>query len=178
MQNNPNFISSLPPLISVLRGRPQAYAYIEGDTVNYPELLGAARFYQTRSGVIVFTEVRGLPIAETDCNAPVFGFHIHEGTSCGGSMNDPFSASMSHYNPNNCPHPYHSGDLPPLFGNNGSAVSLVLTDRFNVDEIIGKTIIIHDRPDDFSTQPSGNSGTKIACGIIKANYRLPRSYQR
>lgn len=43
----------------------------------------------------------------------------------------------------------------------------VLTNRFNIEEIIGKVVIIYDKPDDFVTQPSGNSGTKIACGEIK-----------
>ena len=43
----------------------------------------------------------------------------------------------------------------------------VLINKFKIKDIIGKVIIIHDMPDDFTTQPSGNSGTKIACGIIK-----------
>lgn len=43
----------------------------------------------------------------------------------------------------------------------------VLTNRFNIEEIIGKVVIIYDKPDDFVTQPSENSGTKIACGEIK-----------
>lgn len=60
----------------------------------------------------------------------------------------------------------NAGDLPPLFENNGLAVSVFLTNRFSVNQIIGKTIIIHDKPDDFTTDPSGNSGTKIACGVI------------
>lgn len=81
-------------------------------------------------------------------------------------MDDPFADAMSHYNPNDCEHPHHAGDLPPLFGNDGFALLLFLTSRFSVDEIIGKTVIIHDQPDDFTTQPSGNSGTKIACGVI------------
>ena len=42
-----------------------------------------------------------------------------------------------------------------------------LKDRFNLKDIIGKSYIIHDSPDDFHTQPSGNSGTRIACGIIE-----------
>ena len=41
-----------------------------------------------------------------------------------------------------------------------------ITDRFTANEVIGKTVIIHDSPDDFTTQPSGNAGNKIACGII------------
>ncbi len=38
--------------------------------------------------------------------------------------------------------------------------------KFTIDEIIGKTVIIHAKPDDFITQPSGNAGEKIACGVI------------
>lgn len=41
-----------------------------------------------------------------------------------------------------------------------------MTDRFTIDETIGKTVIIHAKPDDFVTQPSGNAGEKIACGVI------------
>ncbi len=178
MTSNQNFRTSIPQLISVLRGRPQAYAYIEGDRSIYPNLEGLVRFYQTRSGVIVLAEVSGLPVATNPCNSPIFGFHIHEGGSCSGSVNEPFAGSGMHFNPNNCRHPYHAGDLPPLFGSNGFAVSLFLTDRFNVEEIIGRTVIIHENPDDFTSQPSGNSGNKIACGIINANYRIPRANQR
>ena len=50
---------------------------------------------------------------------------------------------------------------------------MVLTDRFSVAEVIGRTLVIHSDPDDFRTQPSGNAGTKIACGVIrKGNLRL------
>ena len=43
----------------------------------------------------------------------------------------------------------------------------VLTGRFHVGEVIGKTVILHADPDDFHTQPSGNAGAKIACGVIR-----------
>ena len=82
--------------------------------------------------------------------------------------NDSFPLSGTHYNPGECEHPHHAGDLPPLFGCNGYAVSIFLTDRFLVDDVIGKTLIIHDRPDDFKTQPAGDAGEKIACGVIRA----------
>lgn len=152
-------------LLSLLRGRPQATAQLTGSS-QYPDLAGNVRFYQTRSGVVVWAKADGLPHSALPCQSRVFGFHIHAGTDCAGNMDDPFADAMSHYDPDDCPHPHHAGDLPPLFGNRGSALSLFLTDRFSVDEVIGKTIIIHDRPDDFTTQPSGNSGTKIACGVI------------
>ena len=42
----------------------------------------------------------------------------------------------------------------------------VRTDRFHVRDIIGRTVVIHSDPDDFRTQPAGNAGTKIACGVI------------
>lgn len=154
------------PIVQILQGTPQAIAHISGSS-DYPQIAGTVRLYQSKSGVIVYADIRNLPDNETPCQKKIFGFHIHSGTACTGDKTDPFSAAMSHDNPDNCMHPYHAGDLPPLFGNHGIAVSVFLTDRFSVSEIIGKTMIIHDSPDDFITQPSGNSGTKIACGIIK-----------
>lgn len=152
-------------LPSILRGRPQAAAHISGSE-NYPDVSGIVRFYQTREGVIVWAGINGLPHSGLPCHGRVFGFHIHQGTDCGGNMDDSFADAMSHYNPSGCEHPYHAGDLPPLFENGGFALSAFLTSRFAVDDVIGKTVIIHDHPDDFTTQPSGNSGTKIACGVI------------
>ena len=108
----------------------------------------------------------GSTMMTTRCQNPVFGFHIHSGSSCTGNAQDPFADAGEHYNPGTCLHPYHAGDMPPLFGNNGYAFQIFLTDRFRVSEIIGKTVIIHGSPDDFMTQPGGNSGTRIACGPI------------
>lgn len=156
------------PIISVLNTKPSAKAKIKG-SMEYSGISGVAQFYQTNLGVIVYVEVRNLPKSEKSCDDRIFAFHIHEGSSCTGDMTDPFSNAMLHYNPNDCKHPYHAGDLPPLFGNNGFAISIFLTDRFSVSEIIGKTIIIHNNFDDFTTQPSGNSGVKIACGVIYQN---------
>ena len=153
-------------LLSVLRGRPQAAASIAGSP-GYPSIAGTVRLYQTRAGVIVLAEVSGLPQSDRPCRERIFGFHIHEGADCGGTIDDPLAHAMAHYNPGGCEHPYHAGDLPPLFGNHGAALSLFLTNRFSVHEVIGKTVIIHDHPDDFTTQPSGSSGSKIACGVIQ-----------
>lgn len=153
-------------LLPLLRGRAQAAASIAGSG-SCPDVSGTVRFYQTKEGVVVLAEVSGLPQGSSPCHERVFGFHIHKGSDCGGNMDDPFADAMSHYDPDGCEHPYHAGDLPPLFGNGGLALSLFLTNRFSVEEIIGRTVIIHDRPDDFTTQPSGNAGTKIACGVIR-----------
>jgi len=153
-------------LLSLLRGRPKASACIVGSE-SCPGLRGTVQFYQTRRGAAVLAEVSGLPCSGLPCHERVFGFHIHQGADCGGTMDDPFADAMSHYDPYGCEHPHHAGDLPPLFGNDGYALSLFVTSRFSVDEVIGKTVIIHDQPDDFTTQPSGSSGTKIACGVIR-----------
>ena len=137
---------------------PFATANIKGGNIT-PNLSGQVKFYQKRGYVLVSAEIEGLP--KTDSG--FFGFHIHEGESCEG---EDFSKSGSHYNPQNAPHPAHAGDMPPLISCNGSAYMTFATDRFKVSDIIGKTVIIHNRPDDFNSQPSGNAGTKIACGVI------------
>lgn len=171
MNRLPSCSRSPADFLSILRHRPQAAASIAGSK-DYPGISGTVRLYQTNGGVIVLAQIRGLPQSDLPCQDRIFGFHIHEGTDCGGNMDDPLADAMSHYNPNGCGHPYHAGDLPPLFGNNGRALSLFLTNRFSIDEVIGRTVILHDHPDDFTTQPSGNSGTKIACGVIRG---VPRS---
>ena len=155
---------------ALLRRRPQAWARIKGSAL-YPNLFGMVRFYARPNGVFVVTEVEGLPTYNEECSSPIFAFHIHGGGSCTGNMSDPFANAQMHYNPGNCPHPYHAGDMPPLFGANGYAFSAFLTDRFILPEIIGRTVVIHSAPDDFFTQPSGNSGAKIACGEIMGRIR-------
>lgn len=149
-----------------LSRQPQAAARVRGSEA-YPDIRGEVRFYQTDSGTLVAAKVRGLPGGK-GCETRVFGMHIHSGGECAGDESDPFADAMAHYNPDGCPHPQHRGDLPPLFGNSGSALLVTLTDRFTVEEVLGRTVIIHEHPDDFRTQPAGNSGRKIACGVIEA----------
>lgn len=133
----------------------------------YPNIRGTVTFRQTARGVLISADISGLPEADGVCDGRFFGFHIHEGSECSGTAADPFANTLSHYNPSECPHPFHAGDLPPLLGASGHAVGVCLSDRFTVPEIIGKTVVIHSEPDDFSTQPAGNSGIKIACGEIR-----------
>lgn len=143
-----------------------AIAKIKGGK-EYPEIKGMVYFKESKNGVLVTAKISGLPQSGNLCLGNFFGFHIHEGTSCTGNNKDEFADSKTHYNPNNCLHPYHAGDLPPLLENQGYAYMRVLVDKFKISDIIGKTVIIHDSPDDFNTQPSGNSGKKIACGVIE-----------
>lgn len=134
-------------------GRPSAMACVRGkDTVR-----GVVRFYRQGGGVLVVAEIFGLP------GDGFHAFHIHTGESCGGVN---FADSLGHFNPGDVAHPDHAGDLPPLLSCNGRAFMTVLTDRFCIGDVIGKTVIIHSMPDDFTTPPAGNAGEKIACGII------------
>ena len=157
-------------LIAALRQMPSAMAILQGSEY-YPEIKGDVKFYQMQDGVLVITEVYGLPRSLGYCDQPIFAFYIHEGASCSNEGTESFVNTGTHYNPYSCPHPYHAGDMPPLFGSDGSAFSAFLTNRFAVNDIIGRTVIIHDMPDDFMTQPSGNAGSKIACGEIKSVQR-------
>lgn len=113
--------------------------------------------------------LRLLPYRNGYCQYPVLGLHIHQGRSCSGNREDPFADAGSHYNPHDCPHPNHAGDLPPVFVNEGMAWSAVILTKFTIKEILGRVVILHSMPDDFHSQPSGNSGEKIACGIIRRN---------
>lgn len=145
MKQKPNSLSA----IAVILG---------SDT--YPKLCGKVRFYQLQNCVLVEAIVKGLPTTDTG----FFGFHIHEGLDCTGAD---FSDTMGHYNPTDTPHPLHAGDLPPLMYCSGHAYMAVATNRFSVRDILGRTVVLHSMADDFHTQPAGNAGTKIACGVIR-----------
>ena len=127
----------------------------------YPGLRGTVRFVPRKSGTLVVAEISGLPVTDTG----FFAFHIHEGGNCSGSG---FPNTGGHYNPDDRDHPLHAGDLPPLLSSGGSAYLAVMTDRFRIKDIIGRTVVIHSGPDDFKTQPAGNAGNKIACGVIRS----------
>lgn len=145
--------------------RPAAIARIHGGT-DFPSISGTVSFYPMHDGVIVAVSIHGLPTKDDPCSGDIFGFHIHEGESCAG---EGFPDTLSHFDNKNCPHPYHTGDLPPLFASHSRAQMEVWTDRFRIRDILGRTIVIHEHPDDFHSQPAGNAGKKIACGKILRN---------
>ena len=138
----------------------RARAVIEGGPAA-PDLRGEMQFFQRGDGVLVTVQVFGLP---ADNASGFFGLHIHQGDSCGGGD---FGDTGGHYDPAAEPHPQHAGDLPPLLSCQGRAYLAVLTDRFTVAEIIDRTVVIHSGSDDFRSQPAGDAGAKIACGVIR-----------
>lgn len=103
------------------------------------------------------------------------GFHIHEKGDC--SSGDGMSAG-GHFNPYGKPHgkgaERHAGDLPNLKADaKGRAKLSVDMDTITLASgpasIIGRGVIVHADPDDYASQPVGNAGARLACGVIKLN---------
>lgn len=142
------------------KNRPDAVARITGGAEE-PQLSGCVEFYQEDGCVLIVARILGLP---KESETGFFGFHIHQGRACSGAG---FYGTEGHHNPTEKAHPEHAGDLPTLIRCQGNAYLAFKTDRFSVDDIIGRTVVIHSNPDDFHTQPAGNAGRKIACGAIQ-----------
>jgi Cu-Zn family superoxide dismutase len=137
-----------------------------------PKLRGRVCFFDVPGGTWVEAEVCGLPAYRpaTADGQPIgpHGFHIHAEGCCEPDHGvEPFAEAGGHWNPDNQPHGNHAGDFPVLFSNHGTAIMHFFTDRFSVREVIGKSVIIHQNPDDYRSQPSGNSGKRLACGVIR-----------
>ena len=153
---NPNALFST----MTMTGVPEAYAVLRGGS-KYPSLVGTVNFYQHRSGIGIIIEAafQHLPSA----SAPAFlGFHIHDNGNC----SDNFAHTGMHYNPKNAEHPNHLGDLIPVFNSDGSAYLAFYDSYLSISDIIGRSVILHEKADDFTTQPAGDSGDKIGCGVI------------
>lgn len=137
-----------------------------------PQIHGVVKFRDVPGGTWVSVEVNGLPPFRpaTNDEDPVgpHGFHIHEFGTCEvGDPENPFQAAGGHWNPWNQPHGNHAGDFPVLFSNRGYAKMCFFTDKFKIFQAVGKAVIIHKNPDDYRTQPDGDAGKRLACGVIK-----------
>jgi len=125
---------------------------------------GTVTFTQKGDKVTVAAKVSGL--------APGgHGFHIHEKGDC--SAPDAMSAG-GHFNPTGKPHgapdaaDHHAGDMPMLQADASGNATLTtdLAIAGGVADIAGKAVIVHKDADDFKTQPTGNSGARVACGVV------------
>ena len=159
---------------------------VNGDDV------GSASFVEGADGVVAVTvEVRALPAGE-------HGLHVHETGDCDPSGDKPFSSAGGHFNPTGATHggppdiaggqlsesspvaettaSGHAGDLGNITVDaNGDGIATVQTDRFTLSEgefslqdMDGSAIVVHADVDDLTTDPSGNSGDRIACGVVFA----------
>ena len=132
---------------------------------------GEATFEQVGDKVRVVVYVQGLKPGQEH------GLHIHEAGDC--SSGDGMSAK-GHFNPFGKPHGHHgsgerhAGDLPSLKANKEGRANIqadldVITLAPGPASIIGRGLIVHADPDDYKTQPTGNAGARIACGVIQAS---------
>ncbi|RGY97467.1 superoxide dismutase family protein [Clostridium sp. AM58-1XD] len=142
---------------------PAAMAWVRGGEA-FPQISGLVKFYTTPyQGVLISAEIFNLPNMSVQFSSDFYGMHIHEFGDC----TNLFQNTGDHYNPADMPHPDHAGDLLPLLGNQGYAWMAFYDKRFTIDEIIGRSVVIHQHADNFTSQPSGDSGNKIACGVIR-----------
>lgn len=155
---------------SLSSSSPSATAQLEPTRGN--AVKGSVRFVQTGDNLVrVSGEISGLkPNSE-------HGFHIHEKGDC--SSGDGNSAG-GHFNPGGTAHGkygpdvHHGGDLPSLRadGNGVASINMELRGISLADgaanNVAGRGLIVHADPDDFVTQPTGNSGARLACAVIRA----------
>lgn len=131
------------------------------------QVSGLVVFHQMDGHLMAHVRIRGLePMS-------VHGFHVHEKSSCASAD---FSSAGGHFNPDGKPHgeqngERHAGDMPNLTADAQGMVDQKimlhgLTLAAGERSIDGRTLILHANPDDFKSQPAGNSGPRIACGLI------------
>jgi len=117
------------------------------------------------SGVVVLVTVQ-------DASPGEHGVHIHEKGDC----SDPAATSAGgHFNPNSGAHHggpntpvRHGGDLGNMKVNSlGGGLLVVAVSDLSMENVVGRSVIVHEKVDDLQTDPAGNSGARIACGVLQ-----------
>ena len=147
---------------------PRATAQLQPTKGN--KTFGEATFEQMGDKVRVTIFVQGLKPGQEH------GLHIHEVGDC--SSGDGMS-TKGHFNPHGKPHGNpassnrHAGDLPALKANKAGRAKVeadldIVTVEPGPASVVGRGLIVHADPDDYKTQPTGNAGARLACGVIRA----------
>jgi Cu-Zn family superoxide dismutase len=145
---------------------PSASAQLQPTTGNTTS--GSASFTQVGDKVHLVAYVTGLTPGQEH------GFHVHEAGDC--SSGDGMSAK-GHFNPYGKPHgspasaERHAGDMPALRADAGGNARIdttldVMSVKPGPASVVGRGLIVHASPDDYKTQPTGNAGARLACGVI------------
>ena len=130
------------------------------------EVHGTVTFEASEKGVRVVANVSGLKLGK-------HGFHIHEFGDC---SSDSGTSAGGHFNPTGMPHSMpsnekrHVGDLGNIEADKDGKAHLDYVDLMLAlhgdDSILGRGVIVHEKEDDFKTQPTGAAGARLACGVI------------
>ena len=162
---------------STLLATPAAFAQATPDMSNAKNVeikgqdgasMGTVSFVPTPHGVLIEADLQNLPDG-------VHGFHIHETGSCEGD----FKSAGGHYNPAGADHGYlaeagpHAGDMPNVTASGGIVKVTVFNPNVTMtggdaplDDDDGSALMIHSGADDYASQPAGDAGSRIACGVI------------
>lgn len=145
----------------------QATAVLEGRSGS--TLAGNAKFVADAGSVSLTLSVEHAPPGE-------HAVHLHETGDCRAPD---ASSAGAHWNPTQSDHgqwghePHHLGDIGNLrVGEDGTGTLLLTTDRWSIGtgdtgDILGRAVIVHEKPDDFTTQPTGAAGGRIGCGVVR-----------
>jgi len=138
-----------------------------------PGFSGRVTFYQAGSQVRVVADVTGVSPPGNH------GFHVHENGKCERDPGKDFATAGGHFNPAGTPHAcpdaasHHAGDLGNIVINaDGTGHVDVTTSALSLSgasSVVGRAVILHAAADDCTTQPTGNAGGRLACGVIVAS---------
>lgn len=131
------------------------------------EPVGTVELTETPNGTVVIAHLENLPEG-------AHGFHIHETGEC----TPPFTSAGGHYNPDGTSHGFvspggaHAGDLPNIHvpASGSLTIEYFATGLTVSNELLdedGAAVVIHAGPDDYESDPSGDAGSRIACGVLK-----------
>ena len=159
---------------STAKQGPMAMALLSG--ISGTAAMGTVHFQELADGSVeVSVDLRNVPPG-------VHGFHVHDKGDCGDNGNN----AGGHFNPAGVAHgapeamPHHSGDFGNVTADAAGLVKTTFTTRSitvspGANSVVGHAVILHANPDDLTTQPTGNAGARISCGVATAHETMAGS---